>query len=232
MNLKKHILFLLVGICVSCADKSDLAIFGVQGNVKTYTENYYEAVHKFGEWVQGDPFDGFGNMRVTFTSNGAYKSLEFLDENNNLTEKMIPKREGGEIVSELRYNPDGKLIGRMKITFTSDTKIKFQNSDVKEGITSKGVSFLENDRIVRQEITLLDEYPGEERQKIILEFEYDSDGRITSQKQTDQNNVVIFHYTFEYVTFDEHKNWTKRLDYDEEDTKTPRKVVTRTYEYY
>ncbi|AXG72035.1 hypothetical protein KORDIASMS9_04297 [Kordia sp. SMS9] len=234
MRIKKYILFTLFGICISCSNKTDRStIFGLEGNVKTYTELYYQAAHKFGEWQQGKLSEEFGNMKVSFERTGNYESLEFLDADHNLTEKMIPVREKGEIIEELRYNPEGELMGKMELTFRSDTKIKFKNLDVKDGITSKGISFIENDRIIRQEIILLDSYtPSDKRPKIFLDFEYDSKGRIISQKQTDQDGNVDYQYTFKHVEFDEHNNWTKRLDYDEKDTENPKKVVTRVYEYY
>ncbi|MEM6718139.1 MAG: hypothetical protein AAF611_02385 [Bacteroidota bacterium] len=217
---------------ISCAKKkSDLFLFGVQGNVKTYTENHFKAEQKFGDWQKGEPAD-FGNMKVDFNRNGNYESLEFLNKRNELQEKRIIKRENGEIVSELSYDDNGKLTGHMDITHSSDTKLKFVNFDTEGNKTSKGVSFMENGRIVKQDITLFSSYAGGERKKILVYFEYDEYGRMISQKQTRGDGEIEYHSIYKFTEFDENNNWTKRLDYSEDNSETPNKVVTRTYEYY
>ena len=44
--------------------------------------------------------------------------------------------------------------------------------------------------------------------------------------------IITYFLKYEYLSFDENKNWTKRLDYDSEEGKEPENIVIREYEYY
>jgi hypothetical protein len=55
---------------------------------------------------------------------------------------------------------------------------------------------------------------------------------LASVKEIDKNGKILHFSRFEYLAFDEHKNWTKRLVYDSENSKEPKYVVIREYEYY
>ena len=70
------------------------------------------------------------------------------------------------------------------------------------------------------------------KEEYTVVFEYDKDGNLVSQKRTDKKGEIAYFFKFEYLAFDENKNWTKRLDYDSEEREEPKKIVIREYEYY
>lgn len=233
MEIKKYILvpmlIAVLGILSSCSNRSDRSMFGVKGEVKRYTEKNYDVEMNFGEWKKGE-LDRYGNTRVSFGRNGNYESIEFLDEDNNVSEKIIPKRENGEIVKEIRYDENGKEVGGSDIGNQSDTEITYASYDEEGKKTSMGKTYFENDRAVRREIQM--EWSGDENKKITIEYEYDENGNVSSYKQTDSKGEVMSDSVYKYAKFDEHNNWTERLEYSKENSDTPQKIITREYEYY
>ncbi|MEM6718140.1 MAG: hypothetical protein AAF611_02390 [Bacteroidota bacterium] len=234
INCKSILLVVfVVGICTSCSQKSDLAIFGMKGNVKSCNETHFIAVKKSGEWQAGNPSELGGNNEVLFAENGKYQQITFFDSSNQLIEKMIPQRKDGEIVKENRYDRNGKLVGTITLTYVSSSKMEFENVTEKGVKLAKGVSALEKGRIASQEIEIFD-LDGSLRDTILVEFTYDANGNLIKQKQTNKEGQIIFDHRFEYSAFDEQGNWTKRLDYYEEtgDKEAPVKVVQRTFTYF
>jgi len=64
---------------------------------------------------------------------------------------------------------------------------------------------------------------------------YDKAGNRVScelEKDSEKNKVEIFdRERYEYLAFDSHKNWTKRLTYKDDDTE-PKYLTVREVEYY
>ncbi|MEM6686130.1 MAG: hypothetical protein AAF617_10130, partial [Bacteroidota bacterium] len=81
--LKTTVLTLLVLMLSGCANtsKTDWDLYELNGNVKSYTENYYEPVKELGEWKAGKPED-YRNYRVQFSTDGVYEQMEFLGKDN------------------------------------------------------------------------------------------------------------------------------------------------------
>ena len=222
------VLFVVFGMLSSCETKTDWSLYALNGKVKKYAENHYEPETKFGEWQKGKPQE-YGSNSVTFDTSGMYNGMDFLDENNELRERLKAKVENGKILEELSYDKDGKLTGETKFTYLSDSDIEFVRYDQKGEITGEGTSFLENGKVIRRDYKVIDK--GEALIEFRMRFEYNTKGDISKSYQEDEDGNITS-YTYEYVEFDEKKNWIKRLDYSKENSETPEKVVFRTYEYY
>ncbi len=233
MTIKNYlkIIFLLIifGAFTSCSKNNDRSKFGLNGKVKSYLEMHYEAEMKFGEWNKEDiKYDG--HHKVLFNKDGYYQWIEYLDDDNELTGKLIPTREKGKLIEESYYDKDGKLNSKTIITHDSNNELKFVAYNEDGEKTSQGKSFFENNRVIRQE------YQTFENDKIENEytvtFEYDKDWNLISQKQTNKKGKLTYFRKYEYLSFDKNDNWTKRLVYDSEQGEEPDEIVIRKYEYY
>lgn len=228
--LKKALLSLSVIALIGCTNssKTDWALYELNGKVKTYTENYYKAVEKFGEWQAGNPED-YRNYRVNFSADGMYKQMDFLDKENTLRQRMVPKHKDGKVTEELMYDEEGELQSKTVYNHISDTKFEFTSYDIHGKETAKGECFLKDDRVIRRDYKILDN--GRVLQEIRIKFNFNAEGLPSSLEQTNPDGTVSKN-AFKYIEFDDQNNWTKRLDYASEDSKTPDMIVIRTYEYY
>ena len=87
-----------------------------------------------------------------------------------------------------------------------------------------------NNRVIKQQYQTFED--NKEKEEYTVVFEYDKDENLVSQKQTDKKGEITYFLKFEYLAFDENKNWTKRLNYDSEEGEEPENIVIRAYEYY
>ncbi|MEM6718138.1 MAG: hypothetical protein AAF611_02380 [Bacteroidota bacterium] len=218
---------LVLSAC-SNSSKTDWDLYELNGKVKTYLESYFEPVQKFGEWQTGKPQE-FGNYSVTFTEDGTYKQMDFFEKNNKLRERVIAKQENGKVVEELKYNEDGDFRGKTSYTYLSDTKVEFVSYDENGEEIAMGKTYLKDGKIVRREFKTL--YNGRIEYELRVKFMYDANGRSTAIEQS-YGEGESKTTKFEYLEFDKQNNWTKRLDFVDDNTETPEKIVTRTYEYY
>lgn len=226
---KIPMLLITIGLLTSCSNNNDWNRFGLNGKVKTYLERYYEAEKRFGEWENGD-IEYYGHNRISFDSEGNYQWIEYLDDDNELSAKLIPKRENGEVIEEAYYDEDGELISKTKIIHNSKDELEFIAYDKDGEKTIQGKSYFANNRIIKQQYQTFEDNKVKEEYAVV--FEYDKDGNLVSQKQTDKKGEITYFLKFEYLAFDENKNWTKRLNYDSEEGEEPENIVTREYEYY
>ncbi len=221
-------LIIVFAMLSSCGKKTDWDIYALKGKVKTYVENYYEPEIKFGEWKQGEAAE-YGNYSVNFDDEGTYQRMDYLDKNGELTERAIPKWDNGKIIEEVTYDKDGAFKSETKYTYISDSKLEFTNYDEDGNIKVQGTTFLEDHRIVRRDHKIFTN--GKVTYEIRVNYECNEKGHVSSMKQTDEDGKITIS-KFEYLEFDDQNNWTKRLDYLGDDSKTPTKIVIRTYDYY
>lgn len=226
---KIPVILIIIGFLSSCSNNNDWNRFGLNGKIKTYLERYYEAEKKFGEWENGD-IEYYGHNRVFFDSEGNYQWIEYLDDDNELSGKLIPKRENEDIIEEVHYDEDGKLNRKTKIIHNSKDELEFIAYNEEGEKTTQGKSYFANNRIIKQQYQTFEDNKVKEEYTVV--FEYDKDGNLVSQKQTDTKGEITYFLKFEYLAFDENKNWTKRLDYDSEEGAEPENIVIREYEYY
>lgn len=227
--LKFPVMLIIIGFLASCSNNNDWNRYGLNGKIKTYLERHYEAEMKFGEWENGD-IEYYGHNRVSFDNKGNYKWIEYLNEDNELSNKIIPKRENGDVIEEAYYDEDGELISKIKIIRNSKDELEFIAYDEDGEKSTQGKSYFDNNRVIRQEYQTFEDNKVKEEYTVV--FEYDKNGNLISQKQTDKKGEITYYLKFKYLAFDENKNWTKRLDYDSEEGEEPEKIVIREYEYY
>lgn len=235
IKTKKHPILLLLTVAFvmlnSCAEKTDWHAHRLNGKVKSYIENTYEPVEKSGKWQKGE-LTKFGNYGFSYTEKGYCNRIDFFDENNQVREYLIQKRENGKVIEESRYNAEGDLQGINKYTNISDTKIEFISYELyKEEFIeiAKGTAYLENGKAIRSDFKTL--YEGEVDYEVQKKFFYDENelvNRIVKSFPIGDDEIE----KFEYIEFDDQNNWTKRLYYEDEESKTPKNIVIRSYEYY
>lgn len=217
------------GLFISCSKNNDLNSFGLKGNVNTYLEKYYEPVMKFGEWGKGK-IKNFGHNKYSFDKTGNYQWIEFLDDSNQLSYKLIPTREDGKIVEESYYDNDGSLLLKSKFTHISNSEFKFITYNKEGNKTSQGRALYMNNKIKYQD------FQSFENNKIVDEykttFEYDKYGNLLSRKRSNKKGEITYFIKFKYLSFDKNNNWTKRLEYDSEKSEEPNTIVIREYDYY
>jgi hypothetical protein len=153
-----------------------------------------------------------------------------MNAENIVSDKSIFKRKGGEIVEELQYNANGDLLSITEIKNQTDTTLEFISFDENGKKNSRGTTFLEGDMVVREEIEFISNDYG--NQKIIVEYKYDENGHMSSRKQIEGNGEITIYNRFKFLEFDEHNNWTKRLEYSYKESNMPQKMTIREYKYY
>jgi len=147
------VLLITIGLLTSCSNNNDWNRFGLNGKIKTYLERNYEAEMKFGEWETGD-IEYYGHNRVSFDSVGNYQWIEYLNEDNELSRKLIPKRENGDVIEEACYDDDGALIGKSKIIRNSRAELEFTSYGEDGEKNTQGKSYFANNRVIKQHYLL------------------------------------------------------------------------------
>lgn len=227
--LKISVILIIISFLTSCSYINDWNRSGLNGKVKTCLERHYKAEKKFGEWENGD-IEFYGHNRVSFDSEGNYQWIEYLDDDNELSGKLIPKRENGDAIEEAYYDEDGELFSKTKIIHNSKDDLEFISYNEDGEKITQGKSYFANNRVIKQQYQTFEDNKVKEEFTVV--FEYDKDGNLTSQKQTDKKGEITYFLKFEYLDFDENKNWTKRLNYNSEEGAEPTIIVIREYEYY
>ena len=226
---KIPLLLMTIAILTSCSNNSDWNRFGLNGKIKTYLERKYEAEKKFGEWENGD-IKYYGHYRVSFDSEGNCQWIEYLDEDNELSGKLIPQIENGKLIEESYYDEDGELIKKTKVIHNSKDELELIAFNEDGEKTSQEKLYFANNRVIKQEYQTFEDDKVKEEYSVV--FEYDKNGHLISQKQTDRKGEITYFLKFKYIDFDEKNNWTKRLEYDSEEGEKPENIVIREYEYY
>ena len=257
---KIPVILIIISFLTSCSNNNDWNTYGLNGKVKTYSEREYFAKKKFDEWEKRFSWHR-SYERVTFDSEGNCQWIEDFDSDNELSAKLIIKRENGDVIERQLYDEDGKLIVKGKIIHNSKDEIEEFIDYNKDGEkTRQGKKYFANNRVIKEQWQTFEDNKVKEEYTIVFEydknnrvikkqgqvfkdnnkvgeytcvFEYDKDGNLLSEKSTDKQGVIYFE-KYEYLAFDENKNWTKRLysfSYDKEATEHEY-IQIREYEYY
>ena len=226
-SFKWALLTCSVVIFMSCSNADERKNFGLKGNVKNYFERLYEVEKKFGKWEMGS-MASYGHNRVTFDENGLYQEFEYYIYDMDLIGKLIPIRENGKVLEEIYYDENGYPKSKTTIKHISKNEVDFESFDSEGKKNSYGKTIRKNGNIINQFSTTI--RSNVEDEKYTTLFEYDKDGNLISRKQTNQKGEIVVHLRFEYLEFDEKKNWTKRLIYEKDDK--PENIAIREIEYY
>lgn len=234
--LKYIVLIAITGSCNVCFGQNDWNKYGLHGRVKTYLELQYTNKKHYA-W----------DMRMTFDANGNYQWMDFFEHG-----KLIPVRENGKIVEFNSYSDKGGLLYKTKVVRISSDTLVYTYSYLGEK-KAEWKEILINNRVFREERK---EFEGDSvTDKYFTSYEYDPNGMLISKKTDKQGKVTVSTYTYDnegnllidkqtdpyghetilrykYLSFDEHRNWTRRREYDSREGTDPAKVVVREYEYY
>jgi hypothetical protein len=155
--------------------------------------------------------------------------MEIFDNENKLINELIPKYEKGK-VSEERYYKDDALVTRSKFNHSSDNVIEFESFN-KDGVKiSYSKMYFEQNKIIKQIYTIYDS--TEIADEITTTFDYNELEQLIFSKGTHKEGEMLYLNKFEYSEIDDKGNWTKRFIYDSEDSKVPKNIVLRQFEYY
>jgi hypothetical protein len=223
-NFKWVMLVFLITTFISCSNTNERKNWGFKGNVKSCFERLYEAKKKFGKWENGD-IEYYGHNRITFDKKGLYQEIEYYDDDMDLTGKLVAIREKRKLLEEMYYDGDGKLQSK---TIVNNNEFDFESFDSNGEKTSYGNTIRKNGKIIKIVQTMIKN--GVEDDTYTTLFEYDKDENIISQKRTNKKGEIDFQMKFEYLEFDEKKNWVKRLMYQDDDK--PENIAIREIEYY
>ncbi|MCH2194300.1 hypothetical protein [Kordia sp.] len=109
------------------------------------------------------------------------------------------------------------------------TKVEFTTYNPKGEEVGAGKTFLKNGKLVRRDHKTFTN--GKVTYEFRVKFQYDENGQVHTIQETNEDGEVK-KYTYKYLEFDDQNNWIKRLDYVDDISETPQKLVTRTYTYY
>ncbi len=142
MKTKTSLLIISISILIiSCQRKnSDWEKHGLQGNVKSFNIEYYEAFIDNEEWVMGDK--GISSDKYLFTDKGQLISQENYN-NGDISEKHVFKRIDKDSTSEFHvYNQSNKLISKEISIHLNEKEKLYYVLDSTNTIIEDGIIFL------------------------------------------------------------------------------------------
>lgn len=260
MDIKNYIKIVLLivgfGLVASCSQTSDRSKLKLKGKVASLTVTNYLAEQNSGEWETTKMID---RSKIFFDKKGWQQSSEYYNDLNELTQRVTLKRKNGKVQEQSIFSADGQLLMKDAYTYHSNDTIKTITYDAKGEVLLTLKSVYDNDLIVRQDATNIEE--GYDSQFIII-YEYDNRGNeickewsnpemqqfSVEKSEYDQKGNLIFKEInevalessstteYEYLLFDSKGNWTKRLEqvaYEDEEGKGEYTLLgTREYKYY
>ena len=227
MKKNLFLLSLITIILASCSSNNELKSWELNGKVKSVFERMYEVDEKFGKWEAGDLMHTIHN-KVNFDENGLYQGMEYYGYDMKLSMKIIPKRENGTIIEEIHYDEDGRLQSKTKINRISKNEIEAETFNHGNELIYRNKITQKDGRAIKVVQTIIKD--GEESEIYTMSSEYDKNGNLKSHRRTNKKGETDFHIRFEYLEFDQKKNWVKKLMY--EDGNEPEYISIREIEYY
>lgn len=215
---------LLVLLLISCSgNKNDLDKSGLKGKVNSYTENWFEAKHRDGKWVAGEPVY-FGNRIMKYDEKGNYTGSTILTELGETSGYTECRREEGELKEEVYRSRINNRTSRTMYEKVSDQELHFE--------------IWEGEQLIFEGATFLDSRGRIERQAQVV-----NDTEVNNYYVYKKNTLVEFYqedlsgvrratHLYDYEEFDKKGNWTVQLVYTENEKIVPGFYVTRAYTYY
>jgi hypothetical protein len=176
-------------------------MYGLKGRVKSFLEQNYDAVQKFGKWEAGKY--AHSRYKIDFDKTGNCTERAFLNKDDEVETKIIPKRENGKIIEEIWYDENGKQTKIEKVSIISKDKV---HEEIKN-----------DERIVTVKY--------DDSTTAIMKF--NKNGHIIEDIY--QRGKEVSTRRYEYLELDKKKNWTKRIEFY---NNKPNKIETHEIEYY
>lgn len=208
--MKTYIVLLLMAVgfgCISCTDNDfqtpDLALYALKGKVKECYTYYFNVVDNNGEVIKGDSLGRHVNDVLKYSAGGEIIYIAHYDSLSNET-ITIKRNNAGRIVELYKTTRGSEEDGDG--TYTWGEKWEYDA----EGRPCRNIRY--------------DDMEGEHTD---LRFEYDN---ANNQNKIELKGRYASITTFQYLEFDRHNNWTKRIAIYEE---SPRKQYEeRVITYY
>jgi hypothetical protein len=202
----------------------------LRGNVKSSFEKQYGVSHSENEeWDIDNLSVLMRQQRTVFDKDGLLLRTEittrFLSE---LIFTIVPIRENGKWIGVQIYDENGNPADKTLFTYISDDKIVSETFASDGTRVHYGKSIKENGRTVEQTITVI--MPNGEESTTKFVIEYNEAGSPAFRKRL-RNEEVEIAVRFKYLEFDAKGNWTKKMEYNNEDD-TPLSLVVRDIEYF
>jgi len=213
-------LFILSGLFTSCSNQTDSEKDGLKGKVKSVQLSTYSTKSVFGVWESTG--EELWKETKHYDEKGRYISQEYASN------KFIPKYEQDILVEENQYLENGDLAATTKFKYISKNEIELIRFHENGDKLNHEVKYFENKRHSK---TLGTDYLfGADSIKYTIYLIYDDSGNITQRKivYTDEEKL----YNYEYIEFDDKKNWIKRLTFIPKNGKEPAEIAIRKIEYF
>lgn len=227
--IKCRIFFVIIGIFTSCSVRFISGESTFNGKVKSCLLLKYEVNKISGKVEKGKLLD-YGHQKWNFDKKGNYTTYEYLDSEYKILEKTIPGYSKGKILEEIVYNRQNEIESHSKYTYISKSEIEFERLNKHGTILFKGTILKKRNKIIQQEFTAYRNNGAKERMNCF--YNYDHNDNLIIFKQTKSNGEIISLKKYQYLEFDDKKNWTKRLVSYPEYADEPKHMEILKIEYY
>lgn len=211
--MKTYIVLILMAVgfcCVSCTDKDfqtpDLALYALKGKVKECYTYYFKVIDNNGEFSKGDSLGRRVNDVLKYSAGG---EIIYISNYGTLSNEAITikRNNAGRIVELYKTTPVSEENGGG--TFTQGEKWEYDA----QGRSCRNSCY--------------DDMEGDYAD---IRFEYDNANNESKIEDKGRYPCIT---TFQYLEFDKHNNWTKRIATYEELLYEPRKQYEeRMITYY
>jgi hypothetical protein len=181
--------------------------------------------------VAGEPLTG-DFREVHFDLEGNLMESYSIDTRGDTIGKSVCRRENGEIVEEIFYtrffhtpvHSSMYQTSRTVLEHVSEDQINFEVWKGDQRINEGANYYDKKGNLVRQVQVLSD-------REVTIHYIYEKD-LLVENYQEDMNGERTATQLYDYKDFDDHKNWTLRLIYAEEDKIAPNIAISREIVYY
>lgn len=221
---------LLLLIFTSCEGNIDYQkLDEVTSHVKSYTFNYNEVELRFGEWEAVNTLDGFPSKVVTFDES-ILKEKVVESAYSVWPSTTIYNSEKGKIVGFNRFDHEGEQIERGMYYNVSTSGWVMKVINVHGDTVRNEAVNIENERY---KMIITSDYVSDFFQKYETRY---AEGYLVNSKNWISTVENVFNddpneFRYEYLEFDQHGNWTRRLVYNV-DSEEPNFMAIRTFEYF
>lgn len=214
----KTIFLILIVLIISCKNQTDLEEAGFKGKVKSVHSTHTATKNSFGVW------ESTGKVLWSETANYDEKGkcISITIGNN----KVIPKYEKEILVEQSQYTEDGRLISTAKFQHNSENELEINRFNENGKKEMHEVITYKNKKAIKDICSFI---YSDDTVTFTNYLVYDEKGNVSEQKRVDKTGEQTFN--FEYIEFDDKKNWTKRLTYINH-SKEPSEILIRQFEYY
>lgn len=228
---KLFIILITLGTISSAFSQNGWKRDGLKGKVKSIQETYFEAENISDSWEKG-AIQPYGHKQITFDKKGIYQGTQFLNNVLEFSDKLVPFMENQLMKEESFLDKEGQLINVTKYTYNSKNELAFNTFNDEGQKISTGKVLLKKNRIVK---SLFKTFEGSQKDLLFTTvFVYNKQGDVASMTVSSEKGEIIQNTKFEYLSVDDHQNWTKRLIINvlDIDNKEPKIIAIRVLEYF